>query len=418
MSPDSLRNPLILACIGSVVALAILTTGCADRSDTGQNASSPVHRVDQSADEPFAFLDGVLDSQRVVLLGESSHGVAEFYQRKSDLVRYLHEELGYGVLVFESGLADVATVYGDAAEMKTNDMIDKALLYNTDQLAPLFSHIRETKGTAEPLRLAGMDVQSKHFADELQSLIDGRTVDTEFLNGLRGRLWQKMLGAQDFQAYNRLSRRFVAKTDTLLRALNQSVPPDSRSYEEEALVRNVENFRDFFSFKYKEGKSIEAQFSDMQALRDSIMANNLFWLTETVFPEEKVIVWGHNGHIAKDNFETGMDVGEYVHRKMPEESYAMGFVAYQGAAFEEHQEKDTLQFQHSDPRMIEGRLAKLGAPEVFANFHDTTGRLTWISDSLQVADNTTFKNTIVPKEAFDGVYFIKTVSPENYLSGQ
>lgn len=262
-----------------------------------------------------------------------------------------------------------------------------------------------------------MDVQSKHFPDELQSLIGDRTVDTEFLNDLRGRLWQKM-GQGDLQGYNRLSARFVAKTDTLLRALSQAVPRGSRSYEEQALVRNVENFRDFFSFKYEEGKSPEAQFSDMQALRDSIMVDNLFWLTETVFPEERVIVWGHNSHIAKHNFDTRTDVGEYVHRKMPEESYAMGFVAYEGAAFEEHQGNDTLQFQHSDPGMMEGRLAKFGAPEVFADFRDTTGRLTWISDSLQVADNTTFKNTIVPNDAFDGVYFIKTVSPENYLSGQ
>lgn len=354
------------------------------------------------------------NGQGVVLLGESSHGVAEFYERKSDLVRYLHEELGYGVVLFESGLADVAIAYADAANMEISELIDTALLYNTDQLAPLFNHIKKTKGTPDPLRLAGIDVQSGNFADEVQALVSEQSINTAFLDSLRGRLWQKM-GQGDLQAYNRLSGHFVAKTDTLLPALDQSVPRSARSYEVQALIRNVKNYRDFFSYKFDQGQS---DFSEIMALRDSIMADNLFWLAETVFPEEKIIVWAHNGHIVKDNFDVHTALGEYVHREMPNESYAMGFVAYRGAAFEEHQGNDTLQFRHDDPTMMESRLATFGAPEVFADFHTPPNSLPWISDSLQIATNTKFRTTIIPEEAFDGVYFIETVSPENYLSGQ
>lgn len=410
----SLRTSWLLACIGGIAVLAGLAIGCADPDDAGPGTPPSVHRVDRSAEAPFAFLNEVLQGQRVVLLGESSHGVAEFYERKSALVRYLHEDLGYGVLVFESGLADVATAYDNAADMETEALIESSLLYNTDRLAPLFDRVKQAKGTPEPLRLAGMDLQSRHFTDEVQALVSNRSVDAAFLDDLRGQLWQKMLGEQDFQAYNRLSRRFVAKADTLLRALNRSAPRGTRSYEEQAIVRNVKNLRDFFSFKYEKGASAEAEFSAMQALRDSIMADNLLWLTETVFPDEKVIVWAHNGHIVKNNFRARTDLGEYVHREMPDESYAMGFVAYQGAAFEEHQENDTLQFRHTDAQMMESRFADLGASEVFADFRSAADPLPWSRDSLQVAHNTTLRRTVVPHEAFDGVYFIKTVSPENY----
>lgn len=419
MSPNTSR-PRWAACLGAVVALALLAVGVGCQGGSPPSPSPAVSPIDRSEEEPFAVLDEVLDGRRVVLLGESSHGVAEFYERKAALARYLHEELGYGVLVFESGLADVATAYDDAGAMTTTELIDTSLLYDTDTLAPLFAHIQDTKGTPESLRLAGMDVQSKTLAEAVQPLVRNRPVDARFLamSDLQGRLLQTLLGEQDLQGYNRLSRRFVAKADTLLRALDRSVPPGTRSYEEQAVIRNVENLRDFYSFTYEADRSGEAQFSEMQALRDSIMAENLFWLAETVFPEEKIIVWAHNGHVMKDNFAPTTKLGEYVQHEMPEQSYAVGVVAHEGAAFEEHQGNDTLRFRHDDPDMLEGRLAELGAPEVFVDLARPTGRPAWIDDSLQVAHNTTLTRTIVPADAFDGVYFLETVSPENYLSGQ
>ena len=37
-------------------------------------------------------------------LGESGHGVREFNLAKVRLIRFLHEEMGFDVLAFESGL--------------------------------------------------------------------------------------------------------------------------------------------------------------------------------------------------------------------------------------------------------------------------------------------------------------------------
>ena len=44
------------------------------------------------------------------------------------------------------------------------------------------------------------------------------------------------------------------------------------------------------------------------SIRDSVMAENFFWMIENVFPEDKIIVWAHNGHICKTNSRFIQDV--------------------------------------------------------------------------------------------------------------
>jgi erythromycin esterase len=369
-----------------------------------------IQPVPPDAPDRFDKIADALDGQRVVLLGESSHGVADFYERKAALVRYLHEEHDYDVLVFESGLADVALQYDRAERTDAKTLIREALLYDTERLVPLMDYIKASKTTDDPLHLAGIDLQSTGYAGAVGSLVND-SVDTRFLSTLRGRLWQ-CLFENRLSDYNRLSRRFTANADTLLRILDRDVPPDSRSYLEQALVRNVRNARTFFSFKYETDRA--AGFPQMQALRDSIMAENLFWLTNSVFPEKKVIVWAHNGHIMNDNFEERRDLGEYVHARMPDASYALGVVAHRGTAFEQHQDRDTIQFRHAGPDAMEARLAEPGFSEAFVDF-TTSPRPSWADDSLTVAHNTTHSKRIVPSAAFDGVYFIDRVTFENVL---
>jgi len=395
----------------TVFVLAALAAGVVLLGSPGCTTEKPaVQPVLSDAPDRFDGIADALNGHRVVLLGESSHGVAEFYDRKAALVRYLHEEHDYDVLVVESGLADVALQYDRAEQTDAKTLIREGLLYDTKRLVPLMGHVKASKDTDDPLFLAGIDVQSRNYAGAVGKLVED-SVDTRFLSEMRGLLWQRLFQNR-LADYNRLSRRFEAKADTLLRALDRAVPPASRSYVEQALVRNVRNAQTFFSFRYEQSR--EAEAPQMQALRDSIMAENLFWLTDTVFPEKKVMVWAHNGHIMNDNSEPTQDLGEYVHARMPESSYALGFAAYQGTAFEEHQGRDTIQFRHSGPDAMEARLAEPGFSEAFADF-TTPPRPPWADDTLTLAYNTTQSKQIVPSAAFDGVYFIDRVTSENVL---
>lgn len=49
-----------------------------------------------------------LKNVEIIALGENTHGLGKVFEAKADLVKYLHQELGFNMLLFESGYGDGA----------------------------------------------------------------------------------------------------------------------------------------------------------------------------------------------------------------------------------------------------------------------------------------------------------------------
>ncbi|MDP2955856.1 MAG: hypothetical protein Q8N53_05500, partial [Longimicrobiales bacterium] len=81
---------------------------------TGQ----PVASVDP-ANRDFSDLQDLRDvigDSRVVMLGEQSHGDGTVFLAKTRLIEFLHQEMGFDVLAFESGLFDMRKAWEAMAE--------------------------------------------------------------------------------------------------------------------------------------------------------------------------------------------------------------------------------------------------------------------------------------------------------------
>ena len=63
-----------------------------------------VRSLTSTRTDDLQFLKKVIGNRRLVQLGESGHGVREFNIAKVRLIRFLHEEMGFDVIAFESGL--------------------------------------------------------------------------------------------------------------------------------------------------------------------------------------------------------------------------------------------------------------------------------------------------------------------------
>ncbi|HEV7993374.1 MAG TPA: hypothetical protein VGP25_16230 [Gemmatimonadaceae bacterium] len=70
-----------------------------------KGAAHPIRSLSYDGDfSDLRFLATTLQGKRLVQLGESGHGVSEFSLAKVRLIKFLHEELGYDVIAFESSL--------------------------------------------------------------------------------------------------------------------------------------------------------------------------------------------------------------------------------------------------------------------------------------------------------------------------
>jgi erythromycin esterase len=131
--------------------------------------------IGSNNDYDFNFLKPILNNKRFVFLGESSHCVKEYSVAKVKLIKFLHDELGYNVLAFESELGDCTI--GDHLSTGLDPMrfmsgsIGRP--WHNEYVLELFDYMKETK-QRQPLHLTGIDVQQsegKHFSSFIQLLV-------------------------------------------------------------------------------------------------------------------------------------------------------------------------------------------------------------------------------------------------------
>ena len=76
----------------------------------------------------YSFLSQILKDKKIVLLGEQSHGDGATFEEKITLIKYLHENLGFNTIIFESGMYDNFKSYKDFISKKEKiDIFDNTI---------------------------------------------------------------------------------------------------------------------------------------------------------------------------------------------------------------------------------------------------------------------------------------------------
>jgi erythromycin esterase len=397
-----------------------------------KGAAHPIRSLTYDGDfSDLRFLATTLQGKRLVQLGESGHGVSEFSLAKVRLIKYLHEELGYDVIAFESSLFACWDADARAESLGGAGLLGSCpfVVWSAAEVLPLFEYVASTKLTARPLTLAGFDVQFSAPTDARRSALVRRlfsaagdtgtanhwaAFDSTFWAAYRtagnGDVMEAYVGtnyAALTGGYDSLAAAIVVRRPSLEAASGRA--PVAVALQS---VRGMRAFLDELRTFSDLPRSVEA--------RDRGMANNVDFVLDSLYPGQKVIIWAHNFHIRNEGRavepQRMRNMGSWVAARRRAETYTVGFYMYRGAAATNLRVVYSVQTPR-DANALETILYRARLRYAFydvAHEPQTAGSQ-WLWDLTGALDWGTDPETMVVRDQYDGIVFIDMTSPPKYL---
>lgn len=379
------------------------------------------------------FLKPILAGQRLVQLGESSHGVSEYNSIKVRLIKFLHEEMGFDVIAFESSMLTcyLANQKAQSSYLSRTAFMEQSIseVWRTEEALALFAYIKETHLTPQPLILAGFDLTRWHhprhppdslFIGQVVASIDSSYAQDIFAFEARYSQAEAtfphesvpMLEWVQLHAeYSQLVEFFDEHKQELLQAFadDPTVPRMARQG-----AWSTTRMLEFW---------LESDADTRFLIRDSTMADNVSFLLEDAYPDEKVIVWAHNVHISHNGDEIlaadGSSpwlhtMGQWLVERHRQDLYTVGLHAYRGTA--NLNNRSPYGFIAGDAT-VEGFLHKSGPPNMFVDLlnvaeNDSTEWMYQLRSVLNWSVNV----QMVVRDQYDAILLIDEVHPPTYVN--
>jgi erythromycin esterase len=301
-------------------------------------------------------------SARIVALDEQTHGGREEFLLKTRLLRYLHERLGFDVLVIESGFFDVGELQAAAdAHARIAGLAPGNIFFmvsKSEEGQAMLRYVDSTRATPHPLTLAGMD--SQHTGALSQQELVPRLA--AFLDAYGS----PAPASADWPG-------FAATVAALLAQRQQPPTPAERAAFERVsaqAVRELAATHDVQASIASAGwwgrvvADLQAQAQQLWVAprgnaRDQAMGDNIVWIADHLVPGQRMIVWGHAIHLMHDAPDPAAPpfAGTVVHRRFGADYHVAHLTGLSGR----YLDYTTLQPQDipaAPPGTLEARLAQ------------------------------------------------------------
>ncbi|MGF9698001.1 erythromycin esterase family protein [Paenibacillus sp. MABNR03] len=394
----------------------------------------------KTGQEPDSFSDlemlkPLLYDKRIVFLGESSHGVAEFNLAKTRLIQFLHQEMGYNILAFESSLSNTSLANAMVKQQLPEQTMRNSIfgVWWSKEIMPLFDYLKTSAQTEQPLILTGFDMQLQF------PLLDGNWLKDKELAKLLAQTEQKLSNfsaGTDLKAYRAEKNEIIKVYKDVLQSLKsksnqaylQKEYPDQPKLSmllERSLSDRIHVAREYVDLSIRAAAEMNEgkyeTFFDSMEWRDQAMHDNLMWLATEVYPNEKFIVWGHNDHIRKAHSEVMGSpypitmMGEKLSEEIKKSSYVLGLYASSGQTADNSGGLHAV--EPAKPGSIEGIISATNTPYSFLDLryqNRETGN-SWMFEPRFAYSWGMISESFVPRDQYDGILMIDDVHPPQYI---
>ncbi len=365
------------------------------------------------ADEDFRDLEplrAALGGVRLVLLGEADHRSGSDFLAKTRLVKFLHRELGFDLLAFESPMYDMTVAW---QRLRAGVSPREAFYLGTGtwggwaQMQPLAVYLGEQARGSRPLLIAGFDHQHQlaslfHFADDLVRFLSERGLGGPLVNRESPEFGVLQGLAQALYQYRLVPRPDVSTSRAFLNAIEDVLVALSAMRDEQArqwaqILRGMACHTRFV-----------LQNPDIGTCnRDKQMADNLLWLANARYPDRKIIVWAATSHaarmpeIAAFVGDSGPAMGHYVEKAFGPQSYVIAMTSYAGRGV-----REIVPDQHQLPE-FEELMAAARFDYGLLDLRRAGAGGTWAAGEFLARPNGHITQAAVWRDVVDALFFVR-----------
>ena len=371
---------------------------------------------DLPASARFAPLGDAIGDAHIVLLGENGHGVGSMTDVKVDVVRWLHEELGFELVVFESGMFECGHAER-TPDLSPRDALHDCLRYPFQhaELLPLFDRAAVSEG----LGIAGMDPQAQGYDSGprpawTRAVLEG--IDPELASAAASLDSLLYLVPDEGGLGDELFTWTALHADSV-REVYAAAAESTAGWE-----RQVFRLADGWVERVAERGRAEAAGAEISAryyeLRDEWMARAVAALADSVAGRRRVVVWLHNDHARYGRLESPSgpirSTGGYLREWYGDDVFSIG--VFMGAGEIADNGRNVRSTSMAPDGGIEAFLSQTGADVAYSILRGSRPREleSWATAPRPYLRMGLDTLRMTPREEFDALLYVDTATVPSY----